>query len=233
MKISLQSWIRYKDTLARIDRRAAEEMTEFVQKAGGYQGHEDAVIEYAYGLANKYGEAAAAAACEMYDRCAAAAGVQVPAAEPAITATFGETAKAVRGAAKKSEKVAAQAVSRLVKQAGADTTLQNAARDGAQFAWVPMGDTCAFCLMLASRGWQYQSKKAMKNGHAEHIHANCDCQYAVRFVEKGQIKGGVEGYDPDRYLEMYENAEGDTWREKVSAMRREIAAEKKKDQASG
>ena len=45
-------------------------------------------------------------------------------------------------------------VSRLVKRAGADTTLKNAQRDGAEFAWVPHGDSCAFCLTLASRGWQ-------------------------------------------------------------------------------
>ena len=71
--------------------------------------------------------------------------------------------------------------------------------------------------MLASRGWQHISDRALKNGHAEHIHAHCDCQYAVRFDNNTE----VEGYDPDKYLEMYENAEGDTWQEKLNAMRRE------------
>lgn len=82
---------------------------------------------------------------------------------------------------------------------------------------MPMGDTCSFCRMLASNGWQRQSKKAMKGGHAEHIHANCDCQYAVRF----DGKGGVAGYDPDKYKAEYDAAEGDTWREKLNSMRRE------------
>lgn len=50
-------------------------------------------------------------------------------------------------------------VSRLVKRAGADTTLKNAQRDGAEFAWVPHGDSCAFCLTLASRGWQRASQR--------------------------------------------------------------------------
>ena len=45
--------------------------------------------------------------------------------------------------------------------------LKNALRDGAEFAWVPNGDTCAFCMTLASRGWQRASKRAIKNGHAE------------------------------------------------------------------
>jgi hypothetical protein len=73
-----------------------------------------------------------------------------------------------------------------------------------------------FCLTLASRGWQEASKKAIKNGHAEHIHANCDCTYAVRFDKNTT----VEGYEPEKYLEIYENAEGDTPEEKINSMRR-------------
>ena len=113
----------------------------------------------------------------------------------------------------------------MVKQAGADTTLRNALRDGAEFAWVPAGDTCAFCLTLASRGWQRASKKAVKGGHAEHIHSNCDCTYAIRF----DGKGGVAGYDPDKYRAMYDAAEGDTPREKINAMRRENYAEHREE----
>ena len=60
------------------------------------------------------------------------------------------------------------------------------------------------------------SKNALRNGHAEHIHANCDCQYAVRFNDNTSI----EGYDPDKYREMYENAEGSTPQEKINSMRR-------------
>ncbi len=101
--------------------------------------------------------------------------------------------------------------------------LKNAERDGAQFAWVPVGDTCAFCMTLASRGWQYMSKDAIKHGHAEHIHTNCDSTYAIRFDEKST----VARYDPEKYREMYDNAEGDTPQEKINSMRREIAAGKR------
>lgn len=142
---------------------------------------------------------------------------------------YDEVAKSVNGAKKQSEKLIPSAVGRKVKQVGADTTLKNAMRDGAQFAWIPSGDTCAFCLMLASRGWQYMSKKALKNGHAEHIHANCDCQYAVRFDGKST----VQGYDPDKYLEMYESADGETWEEKVNSMRRIAYARKTGGSMSG
>ncbi|MBR4692904.1 MAG: hypothetical protein IKP17_09110 [Oscillospiraceae bacterium] len=38
---------------------------------------------------------------------------------------------------------------------------------------MPSGDTCAFCITLASRGWQKAGREAIKGGHAEHIHNNC------------------------------------------------------------
>ncbi len=88
---------------------------------------------------------------------------------------------------------------------------------------MPRGDTCAFCITLASRGWQKASRAALKGGHAEHIHANCDCEYAVRF----DGKSGVEGYDPEKYLKMYENAEGGSSQEKINSMRRELEAGKR------
>ena len=57
----------------------------------------------------------------------------------------------------------------------------------------------------------------MKGGHAEHIHANCDCTFAIRFDNRTN----VQGYDPDRYKRMYDSAEGATWQEKLNTMRRE------------
>lgn len=190
-------------------------MQEWMNKNG--LSDSKAFLDYANSLVEYYGQAVGSLACQMYEEIAAAQGVAVRMAEMADIPKYGEVAKAVNGAKKQSEKLIPSAVGRMVKQVGADTTLKNAMRDGAQFAWIPSGDTCAFCLMLASRGWQYMSKKALKNGHAEHIHANCDCQYAVRFDGKST----VQGYDPDKYLDMYNNAEGETWEEKINSMRRQ------------
>lgn len=158
----------------------------------------------------KYAEGSAELACQMYDAVAGAAGLHLPPAEPAAPAGYGEVAKLVRGV-NGSGPLLQGGVQRLVKRAGADTTLQNALRDGAEFAWIPHGDTCPFCIALASRGWQRISKKALKNGHAEHIHANCDCEYAVRF----DGKSSVAGYDPEKHLAQYNAAGGD-----LNAMRR-------------
>ena len=144
-------------------------------------------------LVSKYGEAASALSCEMYDQMARAQNVSVPEALPAETASYGEVARAVRGAGKSSPSMIPDAVGRLVKQAGADTTLQNAKRDGAYFAWIAHGDTCPYCMALAGLGWQKAGKLTLKGGHAEHIHANCDCEYAIDHT--GNLE--IEGYDPN------------------------------------
>lgn len=74
-----------------------------------------------------------------------------------------------------------------------------------------MGCECGICLTLASRGWQRASQAAIKGGHAEHIHASCDCEYAVRF----DGRTSVAGYDPEAYLAQYNAAGGD-----INRMRR-------------
>ena len=222
MKLSSRDWERYVRRLSAVNQKAASAMQVWMDHNPAAVVED--MISYAFVLSTRYGEAAAALACEMYDALAAALGVFVPPAEPAETATYGEAAKAIRGTLNNRLNTVPDTVGRLVKQAGADTTLKNAARDGAQFAWIPHGgETCAFCIMLASRGWQRMSEKAVKGSHAEHIHAHCKCEYAVRFGKSG----GVAGYDPDRYLRMYENADGATWQDKVNAMRREQYAENK------
>ena len=224
-------WTKYIRVLSAIDKTAARKFTAFLDNTDiSTQDGRKAAIDYAYALATKYGEMAAAGACEMYDAVAEASGVVLAAAVPAETATYGEVAKTVNGMAKQnqSNEAMGNGVGRLVKRAGADTTLKNALRDGAEFAWVPHGDTCSFCIMLASNGWQKASKKTIRGDHAEHIHANCDCTFAIRFDGKSR----VGGYDPDKYREIYEAAEGDTWQEKLNSMRREQhAKEPEKDNA--
>lgn len=221
MTISETEWRKYIDKLSKISSKAAEAMEAYL----GFTGFDDIedIIWYANQLTTAYGEAAAALACEMYDEIALASGVAMPAAVPAEAATYGEVAAAVTEVSKTSPVQLPSVVGRMVKRTAADTTLKNALRDGAQFAWVPHGDTCAFCITLASRGWQYMSQKALKNGHAEHIHSNCDCEYAVRFDTKTKIAG----YDPDKYLAMYENADGNKPTEKINFLRREFYAEDK------
>ena len=201
-QIPSKAWLSYIGKLRRLNTTVANCMQAYVDQYGVSDSQK--LIDVAYGLVTKYGEGSAALASEMYDALAELQGAHVPAAEPAETAEYGEVARMVN-ATKNSTPQLKSGVSRLVKRAGADTMLKNALRDGAEFAWVPSGDTCAFCMTLASRGWQKASKKAIKNGHAEHIHANCDCTYAIRF----DPEVNVEGYDPDAYLKAYRDAGSD------------------------
>lgn len=237
MTISEESWIKYIDDLRKVNDEAARLMLEFMDVHRDLDGLwnsrevRQAIIQYAYGLTSKYGEAAAELACEMYDAVGVLSDVIIPAAVPAETAAYADIAKAVNGTLKQSanENMVASAVARQVKMVSVDTVMKNALRDGAEWAWIPHGDTCAFCITLASQGWQPASKKALKNGHAEHIHANCDCTYAVRF----DSRTNVQGYDPDKYKRMYYDAPLDgqraTGKNRINAMRREFYAENKEE----
>ncbi len=209
MQITAKTWNEYITRLSRLNQKAGQLMREYI----GSHGTEstDDLIAYAYGLVTKYGEGSAELACQMYDALAEAANAGVPAAEPAVPADYGEVARMVNATKNQNPANLPNGVSRLVKRAGADTTLKNAVRDGAEWAWVPHGDTCPFCITLASNGWQKASSKVLKGGHADHIHANCDCEFAIRFDHNTTLAG----YDPEKYLKQYRDAGGD-----INKMRR-------------
>ena len=227
MQISEKIWDEYIQKLNAIDTEAAERMRRFLAERDWWSSEQaqQETIDFAFLLAQEYGLAAGALTAEMYDAIIDLSYRRYPQdmtkkrppdAEIAPTATYTETATAVAGAAKdQNPEVVASAVSRLAKQVSVDTMAQNAIRDGAQWAWIPRGDTCAFCIMLASNGWQNAGKSALKNGHAQHVHANCDCTYAVRFTDKMD----VAGYDPQAYLDFYNSGSG-TPEDKLNNMRR-------------
>ena len=209
MQITANAWNEYITRLSRLNQKAGQLMRQYIDTHG--TGDADALITYAAALVTKYGEGSAELACQMYDALAEAANAGVPAAEPAVPADYGEVARMVNATKNQNPANLPNGVSRLVKRAGADTTLKNAVRDGAEWAWVPHGDTCPFCITLASNGWQKASSKVLKGGHANHIHANCDCEFAIRFDHNTT----VAGYDPEKYLAQYNAAGGD-----INKMRR-------------
>lgn len=229
--LSLAQWTRYRDILRRLSDKAAEEFRRAVwEPSGRWHGvgidgiPRGELIEFANALVQKYGEASAAAACEAYDAIAALSGFATAPAVPAQMPEISDVAKAVNGTIKQTadEDTIAGAIGRLVKLAGQDTTLQNASRDRAQVAWIPSGDTCAYCIALASRGWQDAGSAMDAGGHAEHIHANCDCAFSVRFNPSTT----VAGYDPAEYKRMYNEAGGNSTN-KINAMRRRFYEENK------
>lgn len=233
MVIGTAAWVDYVFKLKLIDEAASQKVASFITNFKGFDyanpTHMQALIDYAYGISAAYGEGAAALACEMYDAVGVASGLFLEPAVPAEVASYSDVATAINGTAKyQNDEMVSSSIGRLVKRAGADTTLQNGLRDGAEFAWIPSGDSCAFCLTLASNGWQYASKDAIKDGHAEHIHSNCDCEYAIRFNDSTKYRS----YDPQKYEDMYYNApleEGEkpNAKNRVNALRRQIYSKNK------
>ena len=222
--ITQSAWNKYIRKLAAIDTKAADLMQAWIDKNG--LDDEDGLIQYAYALATKYGEASATLSSEMYDYMASMMNAGVPAAVPAETASMREVAKGTMWGKYHSPSQIPSVISRQVRQAGADTMIQNARRDGAEWAWIPQGDTCAFCITLASRGWQPASKAVLKGNHAEHIHQNCDCTFAIAFKPSDKNQYDYV-YDPEKYRDMYYGAEGETPSEKINAIRRKIDQQKK------
>jgi hypothetical protein len=221
-----QTWVKYVNRLSAIDKAAGDKMRQLFEMGGFPQDYKASkqILDYANSLVMVYGEASAALAAEMYDAISALENVTVPPAVPAEVPSYGEVAKAVNGTMKSGNiEIVAGAIERLVKLPSADTMLQNAKRDGAEWAWIPNGDTCMFCLTLASRGWQPASKAILDGGHAEHIHAHCDCNFMIRHDSSTT----VQGYDHEKYLEMYKEAPGNSSKDKINAMRREAYAENK------
>lgn len=225
MNISTEIWKKYINGLSKVSDQAKKLILKYLENHQ-IETYEDrqAFIDYCYGISVKYGEAAAEFACQMYDAESAYEGVTVPPAEPAPTAKMSEVAKAVNGTLGfMLAEVTASAIGRFVKRTGQDTTLQNAIRDKAYYAWIPMGDTCPFCLSIAAEGWQRATAKALAGGHAEHIHGNCDCAYATKHNKDTTYSA----YNPDKYEKMYDSAEGDTEEEKLNYMRRQAYANNK------
>lgn len=111
------------------------------------------------------------------------------------------------------------------KRAAGSTQFHNGARDPRRprFARVPTGpETCPFCVMLASRGFDYYSEAAA--GKLDHYHPHCDCRVVPRFGDET-----YEGYDPDAYYEDYERliAEGRLDKDALASSSRRAKARKR------
>ena len=91
-------------------------------------------------------------------------------------------------------------------QDGRSTVIHNANRDPAKPRWarVPVGKTCAWCLMLASRGAVYRS--AQTAGSATEFHRACDCQPTPSWDWGRDLP---PSYDEGELYGVYERARAD------------------------
>lgn len=96
-------------------------------------------------------------------------------------------------------KVVARALGREIQSPARRTLLKAADLDPStpRFARVPRGKTCAFCTLLASRGWVYHSED-LAGGAGHEFHERCDCRIVPDWEHKP-----LSGYDPDKMYSMY------------------------------
>ena len=79
-----------------------------------------------------------------------------------------------------------------------EASTQKGRKGKKKFARIPSGPSCGFCIMLASRGFVYATRKSA--GELTRFHNRCDC----RIVE-GYDGMHVEGYDPDGMYRRYKS----------------------------
>lgn len=111
------------------------------------------------------------------------------------------------------------------KRAAGDCVFYNGSKDpaGPHYARIPAGsETCQFCLMLASRGFVYRTKKAA--GELDHYHANCDCRVTPGWGENPQ----VEGYDPKAIYDKWQEELNATAERRAERNGTTVAEERKK-----
>lgn len=167
-------------------------------------------------LSHTYGEVSAAAGADFYETARASS-----AARGRLTATLSDNG-AARYAAKNvgwataplfgGDPAAAMGRMSVVadgaaRQVGRDTVMHNNRRDPSnpRFARVPVGKTCSWCLMLASRGAVYRS--AASAGDAGQYHGGkCDCQ-PVPSWDHG--KDLPPSYDEGELFGLYDRARAD------------------------
>lgn len=97
--------------------------------------------------------------------------------------------------------VTEQVRQRAADELGARAMQQSRGGRKVGFARVPVGDTCAYCVMLASRGFDYWSEKSASRAS----HDGCDC-----VVVPHSRADEIPGYE-DRlagYRQQYEDARG-------------------------
>lgn len=176
-------------------------------------------------VADKYGASAQELGAQWYEYCARKAGVDV---EPAVVGEIdydgidahfqnllddyvsgGETWAQV-------ETKIADVFENELRGLERGAIIENLDRDertsrrggrkyNAGYARVPVGETCAWCFMLASLGYWYRSYESAGGLDPDHYHMHCDCD-VVAYNDPTDI----DGYDDyAEYQRMYYDAKAD------------------------
>ncbi len=209
--ISAAEFAAYNREVARIGDRAASDVESSV--LAWCRSHEDATVAekreaaklIMEGFVQGYDDVAAEFAAQWYDHRAEQGGARL---EQAITTTTYKPESVDAVARYQAKKLAKGGDAAFAKACGEfarndafrslnETISANVGRDkdkGVRFARVPAGlETCAFCIMLASRGAVYRTRKTA--GEFKHFHRRCDCKIVPGFEDDPDAEL-VEGFRP-------------------------------------
>lgn len=172
----------------------------------------DALLVVMPAIAAQYGDLAASSAAEWFERLRADAVGGTYSAILADGPSEVQVVQATRwavGGLWGENPAGAQAtlggvLGRLIGQQGKDTVHRNVAADPAKPRWARVpgpGGCCAWCSMLASRGFVYASAATAGQGHAYHDHCSC----VPTPLWKGQAHR-IRDYDPKALRATYDKA---------------------------
>lgn len=216
--ISAAEFAAYNREVARIGDRAAADVESSV--LAWCRSHEGATVAekreaaklIMEGFVQGYDDVAAEFAAQWYDHRAEQGGARL---EQAVTMTTYRPDSVDAVARYQARKLAKGDDAAFAKACGEfarddafrslnETIIANVGRDkdkGVRFARVPTGfETCTFCLMLASRGAVYHTRKTA--GEFKHFHRRCDCKIVPGFGDDPDAEL-VEGVRPKELYERY------------------------------
>ena len=216
--ISAEEFREYNRGAAEIGDGAASAVEQRV--LGWCRAHKDATVAekreaaklIMEGFVQAYDDKAAEFASQWYDYRAEQGGARL---KQAVTMTVyepGSVDDVARYQAKKLAKGGDAAFARACGEFARndafrslnETIIANVGRDrdkGAMFARVPTGfETCTFCLMLASRGAVYHTRKTA--GEWRRFHRGCDCKVVPSFEGDPEAEL-VQGVKPRELYERY------------------------------
>ncbi len=208
--ISAAQWKAYNEAVAKITDEAKDTTS---RQLANWLAEHDATIAEARDEAQRilaanaelYSQQAAALAAEWYDAQGKAAGMRLDRAVTSVTVDRDSLSKTVRYQAQKlvdgnvdgfCDAVGEWAENEAKRVLNA-TIMKNVKRDknkGVKFARVTSGrNTCAFCLMLASRGAIYHTRESA--GELGQYHRHCSCKIVPSYSDD-KYEVLVEGHDP-------------------------------------
>lgn len=168
----------------------------------------DELLEFVPQLVREYGDVAATVAAEWYEQVRFeavgaynATTVNATNVEQVQAAVRAQAGRLFTGDPVAMLSLVSGGVQRYVMASQRGTIARNVQLDPSKprFARVPTGrKTCAWCTMLASRGFVYLNRQSA--GVSDHYHGDCDCQAVAEWESDRHY---ISGYDPDQMYDQY------------------------------